>query len=151
MRSWQHRASCVMCHDDITHTRLSAVHLEVPRRRRRWKTRMPQTILQLKRTLRELKQLEMTFRFGREPTPNHPPLVWEVFFSTKPGDSKLVKYPLSRLISMEHDEFKAVIDEYFLRVYFLSSQNQDVTRADVYDAELLAQLGLPPHVGMAEI
>jgi len=112
---------------------------------------MPQTIPQLKRTLRELKQLEMTFRFGREPTPNHPPLVWEVFFSTKPGDSKLVKYPLSRLISMEHDEFKAVIDEYFLRVYFLSSQNQDVTRADVYDAELLAQLGLPPHVGMAEI
>lgn len=112
---------------------------------------MPQTIPQLKRTLRQLKQMEMTFRFGREPTPNHPPLVWDVFFSTRTRDAGPVKYPLSRLISMEHDEFKAVIDEYFLRVYFLSSHNQDVTRADVYDAELLAQLGLPPHAGMAEI
>jgi hypothetical protein len=101
--------------------------------------------------LRQLKQLEMTFRFGREPAPNHPPLVWDVFFSTRTRDAEPVRYPLSRLISMEHDDFKAVIDEYFLRVYFLSSQGQDVTRADVYDAELLAQLGLPPHAGMAEI
>src|SRR5690348_8200141 len=112
---------------------------------------MPQTIPQLKRTLRQLKQLEMTFRFGRESAPDHPPLVWEVFFSTRTGDPKPVKYPLARLIAMEHDEFKAVIDEYFLRVYSVSAQDQDVTRADVYDAELLAQLGLPPHAGMAEI
>ena len=112
---------------------------------------MPQTVPQLKRTLRQLKQLEMSFRFGQEAPHDHPPLVWEVFFSTRTGDSKSVKYPLSRLTSMEHDEFKAVIDEYFLRVYSLSAQDQDVTRADVYDAELLAQLGLPPHAEMAEI
>lgn len=112
---------------------------------------MSQTIPQLKRTLRQLKQMEMTFRFGRESAPDHPALVWEVFFSTRTGDAKPVKYPLARLMSMDHDEFKAVIDEYFLRVYSVSAQGQDVTRADIYNAELLAQLGLPPHAGMAEI
>lgn len=112
---------------------------------------MPLPIPQLKRKLRHLKQLEMTFRFGREPSSNHPPLVWDVFFSTRTPDSTTVKYPLSRLILMEHDELKAVIDEYFLRVYSQSTQDQDATRADVYDPELLAQLGLPPHAGMADI
>lgn len=112
---------------------------------------MPLTIPQVKRTLRHLKQLEITFRFGREPTADHLPLVWEVFFSTKTSDSVSVKYPLSQLMLMSHDEFKAVIDEYFLRVYSQTAQDQDATRADVYDPELLAQLGLPPYAGMPEI
>jgi DnaJ-like protein len=112
---------------------------------------MPLTIPQVKRTLRQLKQLEITFRFGRQPPSDHPSLVWEVFFSTRTPDSASVKYPLSRLSLMEHDELKAVIDEYFFRVYSQTAQDQDVTRADVYDPELLAQLGLPPYAGMAEI
>lgn len=112
---------------------------------------MPLTVPQLKRILRQLKQLEITYRFGRQPTPDHPPLVWEVFFSTRTPDSASVKYPLSRLITMERDELKAAIDEYFFRVYSQTDQDQDVTRADIYNPELLAQLGLPPYAGMAEI
>jgi hypothetical protein len=106
---------------------------------------------QVKRKLRQLKQLEITFRFGRQPDSNHPPLVWDVFFSTRTHDPIAVKYPLSRVIAMDHDEFKAVIDEYLFRVYAQAAQHQDVTRADVYDSALLAQLGLPPYAGMAEI
>lgn len=112
---------------------------------------MPVTIPQLKRTLRQLKQLEMTFRFGRKPDPDHPPLVWEIFFSTKTSDPKAVKYPLSQLIAMDHDELKAIIDEYFVRVYCQTSLGQDITRADVYNSELLAQLGLSPYADMTEI
>jgi DnaJ domain len=112
---------------------------------------MSLTIPQLKRKLRQLKQLEMTFRFGRQPSSDHPPLVWDVFFSTRAHDPKAVKYPLNRLAAMKHDELKAVIDEYFFRVYSQTAQDDDVTRADVYDPELLAQLGLPPHAGMVEI
>jgi hypothetical protein len=112
---------------------------------------MSLTVPQLKRTLRQLKRLEITFRVAQASAPNHPPLVWEVFFSTREHDSKPVKYPFSRLIALNHEEFKAVIDEYFQRLYSLSAQSQDVTRADVYDAALLAQLDLPPHAGMTEI
>ncbi len=93
----------------------------------------------------------MTFRFGRQPAPDHPPLVWEVFFSTKTPDPIAVKYPLSQLIAMDHDELKAVIDEYFVRVYCQTALGQDVSRADVYNSDLLAQLGLPPYADMAEM
>lgn len=75
-------------------------------------------VAQLKRKLRELKQLELTIRFGRQSAPEHPALVWDVFFSTKDHDPPPVKYPLARLLQMEHEELKAVIDEYFFRVYY---------------------------------
>ena len=112
---------------------------------------MPPTTPQLKRKLRQLKQLEITFRFGQYPTSNHQQLVWDVFFSTSTYDSVSVKYPLSRLIAMEHDELRSVIDEYLVRVYSQTAQDQGIVKADVYDPELLAQLGLPPYAGMAEI
>ncbi len=112
---------------------------------------MPPTTPQLKRKLRQLKQLEITFRFGQYPTSNHQQLVWDVFFSTRAYDSVSVKYPLSRLIAMEHDELRSVIDEYLVRVYSQTAQDQGIVKADVYDPELLAQLGLPPYAGMAEI
>jgi DnaJ-like protein len=112
---------------------------------------MAMTKPQLKRTLRQLKQLEITFRFGQHPTADHQPLVWDVFFSARDYDSKSVKYPLSRLIAMEHDELRAVIDEYLVRVYSQTAQGQGIVKADVHDPELLAQLGLPPYADMAEI
>src|SRR5262249_18363433 len=88
---------------------------------------MPREGAQLKRKLRELKQLEqleLTTRFGRQGVSVHPALVWDVFFSTKDHDPPPVKYPLSRLLQMDHEELKAVIDEYFFRVYFQNYQEQ---------------------------
>ena len=106
---------------------------------------------QLKRTLRHVRQLELTLRFGRAPDPDHPPLVWDVFFSTKDVDSRSVKYPLSHLLHLEREEFKAILDEYFARIYAQTAQDQRLGQADVYDPQLLARLGLPPDAGSSEI
>jgi hypothetical protein len=108
-------------------------------------------LAQLKRKLRELKQLELTIRFGRQGSPDRAALVWDVFFSTKDHDPPPVKYPMSRLLQMDHDQLKAVIDEYFYRVYFQNYQEQGPARVDVYDPKLLALLGLPPSAGITEI
>jgi hypothetical protein len=98
-----------------------------------------------------MRQLELTLRFGRAPVPGHPPLVWDVFFSTKDVDSRPVKYPLSHLLHLEREEFKAVLDEYFARIYTQTAQDQGLSQADVYDPQLLARLGLPSDAGSSEI
>jgi hypothetical protein len=112
---------------------------------------MSLTCPQLKRTLRQLRQLELTLRFGRAPAPDHPPLVWDVFFSTKAADSRSVKYPLAHLLQLQRDEFKAILDEYFARIYTQTAQAQSLTSADIYDPQLLARFGLPPYAGSSEI
>jgi DnaJ-domain-containing protein 1 len=112
---------------------------------------MSLTCPQLKRTLRQLRQLELTLRFGRAPAQDHPPLVWDVFFSTKAADSRPVKYPLSYLLQVEREEFKAILDEYFARIYAHTADGQSLNQADVYDPKLLARLGLPPDAGSNEI
>jgi len=112
---------------------------------------MPLSIAELKRKLRELKRLELTIRFGRRIPLEQPALVWSVFFSTKAVDQAAVKYPLSHLLRMEHEELKAIFDEFFVRVYYQNYQEQGLTQADVYDPNLLALLGLPAHAGMVEI
>lgn len=115
---------------------------------------MPQTVAQLKRKLRQLRQLEMSLRFGQQLPPDHPQLIWDVFFSTKTSsdlDPPAVKYPLAHLLQLEHDQLKTVIDEYFVRVYAQISPDQDLTQVDVYDPQLLTLLGLPPSAGIAEI
>jgi hypothetical protein len=106
---------------------------------------------QLKRTLRQLRQLELTLRFGQAPAPDHPPLVWDVFFSTKAADSRPVKYPLSHLLELERDEFKSILDEYFTRIFAQTTEGRSLTQADIYDPQLLARLGLPPDAGSKEI
>jgi hypothetical protein len=112
---------------------------------------MPLEVAQLKHKLRQLKRLELTVRYGRQGAPDHPALVWDVFFSTKVHDAPPVKYPMSRLLQMDHEELKEVIDEYFFRVYFQNYQQQGLAQADVYDPQLLALLGLPSYAGIAEI
>jgi hypothetical protein len=106
---------------------------------------------QLKRTLRQLRQLELTLRFGQAPPPDHPPLVWDVFFSTKEAESRPVKYPLSHLLQLEREEFKAILDEYFARIYAQTAEGQSLAQADVYDPQVLARLGLPPDAGSNDI
>jgi hypothetical protein len=109
------------------------------------------SIAQLKRKLRQLKKLEITLRFGRQLVPEHPTLVWNIFFSTNSTDSTSVKYPLPRLLEMDHYELKAVFDEYFFRVYCQNYTEQGLASADVYDPQLLALLELPPYAGILEI
>lgn len=112
---------------------------------------MPHTTAGLKQTLRGLRRLELQLRYRGLPETAQPPLVWDVFFSTNPYDER-VKYPLGHLLSLNRDTFKAVIDDYFYRVYFEHYQDRGgFSRADIYDADLLAILGLPPHAGSEEV
>ncbi len=112
---------------------------------------MPLSVVQLKRKLRQLKRLELTIRFARQSAPQQPTLVWNVFFSTKASDSAEVKYPLRRLLQMDHQELKAVFEEYFFRIYYQIDQDQGLRQADVYDPALLALFGLPTYAGIGEI
>lgn len=122
---------------------------------------MPLTVPQLKRKLRQLKQLELTLRFGRQPGSAHPTLLWDVFFSTKAVAPPSVTYPLSRLLPLGHRELKAIFDDYCARLYsqvFLDQdqalgQGQGLPHVDAsaYDPQVLARLGLPPSAGIAEI
>jgi DnaJ-domain-containing protein 1 len=105
---------------------------------------------QLKRKLRQLKKLEMAIRFKDRPMTNTQKLIWDVFFSTRAKNDIPVKYPLSYLLKMSREELKAIVEEYFYRVYFQNFQENGLA-ADVYDPQLLALLGLPPHAGMLEI
>jgi DnaJ-domain-containing protein 1 len=98
-----------------------------------------------------MRQLELTLRFGHAPAPDHPPLVWDGFFSTKDADCQSVKYSLSHLLQLEREEFKAILDEYVSRIYTQTAQDRTLSQADVYDPQLLAQFGLPPDAGSSEI
>jgi hypothetical protein len=111
---------------------------------------MPYTIPLLKHKLRQLRKLEQTIRFKGQSDDTARKLVWEVFFSSKPGDIN-VKYPLRRLVAMSEAEYKSVIEEFFFRVYYQSYKENGLSVNDVYEPHLLALLGLPPYVGIQEV
>ncbi|HEY9078260.1 MAG TPA: DnaJ domain-containing protein [Anaerolineaceae bacterium] len=110
------------------------------------------TLDQLKSKLRQLKKLETNLRApasgnGREGIR----LVWDVFFSTRCLDDPHVKYPLRRLLDMNREEYKAVVEEFFYRLYFHNMSANVFSKVDVYDPQLLGLLDLPPYAGIDEI
>jgi DnaJ domain len=111
---------------------------------------MPYAPPLMKYKLRQLRKLEQTLRFNGKPVDPARNLVWDVFFSTKPGD-KNVKYPLLRLVAMSEAEYKSVIEEFFFRIYFQSYKENGLALGDVYEPQLLDLLGLPPYAGLAEV
>jgi DnaJ-domain-containing protein 1 len=106
---------------------------------------------QLKRKLRELKKLEIKVRFKGQLLSQNRRLIWDAFFSTKAEDQASVKYPIARLLGLDHQGMKEVFEEYFYRIYFQSWQESGLTTADVYNPELLSLLGLPPYAEAREI
>lgn len=71
---------------------------------------------EIKRKVRKLKQLEIKIRFsginqsGRK-------LIWDKFFDLHEAGAAKAKNSLYMLASMNHEEYKKVIDEYFAFVY----------------------------------
>jgi len=112
---------------------------------------LPHPIPYLKHKLRQFKKLECKVRFGCLPTAEHPPLVWDEFFSTRETHDPGVRYPLSALAGMSRQERKEVYGEYFYRVYFQKYRESGVTLSDVYDPNLLSLLGLSPSAGFQDI
>jgi hypothetical protein len=111
---------------------------------------MPYAIPLLKYKLRQLRRLELKIRSQNQPTDSTRPLVWDVFFSTKPGKG-LEKYSLSQLIAMSEIEYKCVIEEFFFRIYFQSWKENGLSVGDVYNPQLLELLDLQPFAGFQDI
>lgn len=111
---------------------------------------MPYAIPMMKYKLRQLRKLELSIRFNGQSPDQTRKLVWEVFFSTKPGNNQ-VKYPLIKLVAMSEAEYKGVIEEFFFRLYFQSYTENGLSLGDVHDPQLLELLGLPPYAGILEI
>jgi DnaJ domain len=113
--------------------------------------RMNRSVDQLKRKLRELKKLEIKVRFKGRPESPIRQLIWDTFFSTKAEGDPSVKYPMGRLLGLDHQGLKEVFEEYFYSVYFQSYQENGFTADEIYDPQLLSLLGLPPYAGAKEI
>jgi hypothetical protein len=111
---------------------------------------MPYAIPLMKYKLRQLRKLEQTIRFKDQSNESTHKLVWDVFFSTKPGDSN-VKYPLPKLVAMTEADYKGVIEEFFFRLYFQSFKENGLSIGDVHEPKLLELLGLPPYAGLQEV
>ena len=101
------------------------------------------TLSDLKHKVRKLKQAERTIRFSNKPS--NKPLVWNSFFdlSDNPRDDR--KYSLAKLAAMSHEEYKAVIDEFFSHVYYEFYMENGIIYDGVYNPSVLAQLDLPPN------
>ncbi len=111
---------------------------------------MPYAYPLLKHKLRQLRKLEQTIRFKDVSVDSEQELVWDVFFSNKPGNNH-VKYPLQRLVAMSESEYKGVIEEFFFRIYFQSYKENGLSIGDVYEPQLLDLLGLPPYAGLQDV
>jgi len=95
----------------------------------------------VKRRTRKLKQTERVIRFGGRDAPA--PLVWDDFFGKR--------YTLEALAAMDREAYKRTIDEYFAHVYYAYYQENGNVFPDSYDPAALAELGLPPDAGAADV
>lgn len=115
----------------------------------------------IKRKLRKLKKLEMKIRF---PGINFQEsnqmriinswkvrLVWDDFFDLHEGSKKNVKYPINRLVSMNKNELRVVINEYFYNVYYRYYRENGMTDMQLYNPDILTEMGLPMDADSHEI
>lgn len=100
---------------------------------------------EIKRKIRKLKKLEVKIRFGNISleSSNNACLVWDEFFNLKELSKNNVKYSIDRLATMNKDEFKDVISEYFFIVYYRFYRENGIINVHLYDPYILTQMGLP--------
>lgn len=107
----------------------------------------------IKRKIRKLKKLEIKIRFGNiEYQDNfkgtlskshNPDLVWNEFFDLHEEHVSKSKYPIKELASMDKEEFKNVISEFFFNVYWKFYKENGMINISVYNPDMLNQMGLP--------
>ena len=111
---------------------------------------MPYAAPLMKHKLRQLRKLEQKIRSNFQPAGFTRPLIWDTFFSTKPGQ-RTVKYPLPKLIEMSDEQYQLVIEEYFLHVYYQVWKENGFALGEIYDPLLLEKLDLQPYAGIIDI
>ena len=108
------------------------------------------TINDLKRRVRKLKQFEKTIR-NLNAIDEDIPLVWDKFFDLHDNSTGKALYSLFDLISLSREEYKVIIEDFLARVYYEIYAYKGFSENAVYDAELLAQLDLPPVADLAAV
>lgn len=105
-----------------------------------------------KHKLRQFKKIEKKIRFHGNKVPLDATLVWDEFFDLSDGGqpSKAI-YDLKQLAGMEREAFKEVTALYFYRVYAQYYDESGITDMPIYDAKILALLGLPTTAGYEDI
>jgi DnaJ-domain-containing protein 1 len=98
---------------------------------------------EIKRSVRNLKKLELKIRFNQEQIPDglRTRIVWNEFFNLK--EQGKGKYSLDFLASLSKEEFKEVINEFFFKVYEQYYAENALNYINVKNADKLALLGLP--------
>jgi DnaJ-domain-containing protein 1 len=97
---------------------------------------------EIKRSVRNLKKLELKIRFNQEQIPDglRTRIVWNEFFNLK--EQGKGKYSLDFLASLSKEEFKEVINEFFFKVYEQYYAENALNYINVKNADKLALLGL---------
>jgi len=112
----------------------------------------------VKRKLRSLKKLEVKIRFGDSFQEGNlyakPPkmlLVWDEYFDINSANRGKAKYSLEDIASMDKDEFKDIVDEFFFRVYYMYYIENGIANFTFYNPEILKWMDLPYNSGIEEI
>ena len=104
---------------------------------------------EIKRKIRKLKKLEIKIRFSVKPKTAQ--LVWDEFFDLHEACRGKAKYSIDSLAAMNKEEFKNVVSEYFFYVYYRYYKENGMVNIQLYDPDILAQIGLPIDAGGNEI
>jgi hypothetical protein len=117
---------------------------------------------EIKRKLRSLKKLEIKIRFGgsfnavnfkgiSSGKPENAALIWDDFFYKDGGSHRKAKYSLEDVASLNKEDYRNIVDEFFFRVYYKYYTENGITGSYLYNPEILSWMGLPPDAGSEEI
>jgi len=115
----------------------------------RFPKRSGRVINDIKRRVRKLKKAERTIRFKEKPNAKET-LIWDSFFDLSNAPvlpdtpAGKAKYTLAELSSMNREEYKDIVAEFFANVYYLYYMENGILSANLYSPSLLSQLDLPP-------
>lgn len=108
---------------------------------------------ELKHKVRQLKNVEMRLRYGglrqdhsksKEKKPrNKQTLLWDEFFDLSEVGRGKARYSMDQLLSMDKEEYRSMVNEFFFHVYYRIYQEKGLTELNFYDPVLLKQPGLP--------
>lgn len=102
----------------------------------------------IKAKIRSLKKLEIKIRFSNIQTSDSNKthtrcLVWDDFFDLGEVFKGKAKYSISNLVTMNKEDFRNVIDEYFFHIYYRFYKENGIVSVHLYNPDILARIGLP--------
>jgi DnaJ-class molecular chaperone with C-terminal Zn finger domain len=105
---------------------------------------------ELKQKIRKLKRCEIKIRFSDEPV-QKAPLIWDAFFDLHENPSRNAKYTLHMLATMNREDYRNIIDDYFVEIYCSIYNEYRSTITKIFDPIALARTNLPSDADAKEI